>query len=165
MSIQPYFSHSQYQSFNKFLSFKLLLPWRSCSPLITFDPILLGWIVQPCLLHSLWVISYLQCDMSAFCAVKKCLFWCGGLNIPGPGSGTIRRYGFVEGRASLWGGLWDSPPSHLEVNLLLSDFGARCRTFGSSCPMLARMLPCSHLDDNGLKLWNCKPASINWGPL
>jgi hypothetical protein len=31
------------------------------------------------------------------------LGWCGGLNMLGAGSGTIRRYGLVGGSVSLWG--------------------------------------------------------------
>jgi len=33
------------------------------------------------------------------------VFWRGGLNMLGPGSGTIRRCGLVGRRVSLWG--WD----------------------------------------------------------
>jgi hypothetical protein len=51
-------------------------------------------------------------------------------------------------------------PSCLEVSLPLAAFGWRCRTLSSACAMPAWMLPCSHLNDNGLNLWTCKPAPI-----
>jgi hypothetical protein len=51
-------------------------------------------------------------------------------------------------------------PSCLEASILLAAFRWRCRTLSSSCTMSAWMLPCSHLHDNGLDLWICKPAPI-----
>ena len=86
----------------------------------------------------------------------------GGLNMLDLGSGTTRGgCCLVGGRVSLWGwALRDPPPSCLKAILLLSAFGSRCRTFGSSSLMSAWTLPCSCLDDNGLNLWTCKPAPI-----
>ena len=59
-----------------------------------------------------------------------------------------------------WGGLWDLPPSFLEVSFLLSAFGSRHRTFSSSSLSSAWMLPHPRLDDNGMNLWTCKPVPI-----
>jgi hypothetical protein len=39
--------------------------------------------------------------------------------------------------------------------------GSRCRTFGSTS---AHRLRGSHHDDNGLNLWNSKPASVKCFP-
>jgi hypothetical protein len=53
---------------------------------------------------------------------------------------------------------WDPAPNHMGTILLLGAFTTRGRTlFGLTS---AWMLPCSHLDDNGLTLWTCKPAPI-----
>jgi hypothetical protein len=82
----------------------------------------------------------------------------------GPGSGTIRRCALVGGSVPLWSGLWHLPSRFLEVSLPLAAFGWRHRTLSSSCTMPAWMLSCSHLDDNGLNLWTCKPAPIKSCP-
>jgi len=47
-----------------------------------------------------------------------------------------------------------------EDGSLLVPFGTSCKTLSSSSTMSAWMLPCSHLDDNGLNLWSSKPAPI-----
>jgi hypothetical protein len=60
----------------------------------------------------------------------------------------------------LWVWVYDLHPSFLEVSLPLAAFGWRHRTLSSSCTMPAWILPCSHLDDNRLNLWTCKPAPM-----
>jgi hypothetical protein len=94
--------------------------------------------------------------------------WCDGLYILGPGSGTIWRCGLVGiGVTSLewvchcgcgykilalvtWKSVFHWQPLDEDIEL-------------SAPPdtlMPAWILPCSHLDDNGLNLWTCKPAPI-----
>jgi hypothetical protein len=58
-------------------------------------------------------------------------------------------------------GLSDPHPSCLEVSILLAAFRWRCRTLSSSCTMLAWMLPCFHLNDNGLNLKCIKQTKLN----
>jgi hypothetical protein len=96
--------------------------------------------------------------------------YCGGLNMLGPGSGTIRRCGLVgvsvvllEKVCHCGSGQWDPPPNHLGVSILAA-FRWRCRTLSYSCTRPAWTLPYSHLDDNGLNLWTCKPAPITCYP-
>jgi hypothetical protein len=88
------------------------------------------------------------------CPVKKNT--CDGLYMLFPGRGTFRRCGPVGVGVSLW--VWALRPSSscLEASLPLAAFRWRCTTLSSSCTMPAKMLPCSHLDDNGLNLWTCK---------
>lgn len=57
---------------------------------------------------------------------------CGGLNMLGPWSGTIRKSGLfgvsmalLEEVCHCEGGLYDPPPSCLEDSLLLDAFGSR----------------------------------------
>jgi hypothetical protein len=78
----------------------------------------------------------------------------------GPESCTIRRCGSWMMCVIVGVGLKDFLPSCLEGSLLLSAFRWSCRMFSSSCIMPAWNLPCSHLDDNELNLWACRPASI-----
>jgi hypothetical protein len=46
------------------------------------------------------------------------------------------------------------------MSLPLAVFGWRLRTLSSAYAMPAWILPCSHLDGNGLNLWIWKPAPI-----
>jgi hypothetical protein len=92
------------------------------------------------------------------------------LNMLGPGSGTIRRYGLVLVGLACWRkwvtvglGQWDILPNHMRASLLLLVFRWRCRTL-RFCTMHACMLPCSHLDDNALNLWTCKPVPTKCCP-
>jgi hypothetical protein len=93
---------------------------------------------------------------------------CDGLSILGPGSDIIWRCDLVGVGVSLWVWalhkpslcLWKFHPRCLEVSIPLAAFGWRRRTLSSACSMPAWILPCSHLDDNGLNLWTCKPALI-----
>jgi hypothetical protein len=61
---------------------------------------------------------------------------------------------------SLWVWASNSHPSCLEVSLPLAAFRWRHRTLSSAYAMTTWMLPCSHLDVNGLNLWTCKLAAI-----
>jgi hypothetical protein len=106
----------------------------------------------------------------AWFSSQVCL--CGGLNMFGPRSETIRRCGLVgvgvalmEGLYQSVDGLWDPPPSCQEDSFLLIAFRSRSRTLSSSRIMPTWMLPCPHFDDNGLNFWTCKPASIKNYPL
>jgi hypothetical protein len=64
----------------------------------------------------------------------------GGLNMLGPGSGTVRKCGLVRVSVALLkegchcgGGLRDPTPSCLkDSSLLLASFGKQCRTLSSS---------------------------------
>jgi hypothetical protein len=55
-------------------------------------------------------------------------------------------------------------PSCLEDSFLLATFRWRCRALSFSYTMPAWMLSYSHLDDNGLNLWTCKPAPVKCCP-
>jgi hypothetical protein len=52
-------------------------------------------------------------------------------------------------------------PSCLDISLPLEAFRWRHRTLRSSCIMSIWLMPCSHLDDNGLNLWTCKQDQFN----
>jgi hypothetical protein len=79
-------------------------------------------------------------------------------------SGTIRRCGLVGGSMSLWGwGFWG----------YICSSSAQCGRQSFCClqikmqnspappaPGLPEPCHASHHDDNGLNLWNCKPAPI-----
>ena len=80
---------------------------------------------------------------------------CDGLNM----LSHVRRYGFVQVVVALFnemchygGGVLDTPPSWLEVILLLNAFRSRCRTLNSSTARHTWTMPCSNLEDNGLNL-------------
>jgi hypothetical protein len=77
----------------------------------------------------------------------------------GPGSGTIRRCGLAGVGVTLLEemyvcgcGFSDPHPSFLEASILLFALETRYRTLSFYYTMLARMLPCSCLNDNGLNL-------------
>ena len=62
-------------------------------------------------------------------------------------------------------GLQDPALNCLEVSILLAAFRWSCRTLSSSCPIPVWMLPCSHLDENGLNLWTSNTDPIKCFPL
>jgi hypothetical protein len=68
---------------------------------------------------------------------------CGGLNMLGPGRDTIRRRCLVGGVTVGVGNESFLLTNHARASHLLEAF--RHRTLGSSCAILAWMLPCSHL--------------------
>jgi hypothetical protein len=88
---------------------------------------------------------------------------CGGLTMLRLGSALLGGVALLEEVCLCGCGLWDPLPSCLEASLLAS-FRWRCRTLSSSYTMPAWMLPCSHLDDNGLNPWTYKPAPIKCCP-
>ena len=108
---------------------------------------------------AMWALS--SDAVSAILTASTHIPPCGGLNMLGPGSDLIRRYGLVGVGVALLkevchceGGLRDLPPSHIGDSLLPAAFWSRCKTPGSSSSYA------SCLDDSGLNLWTYKPTPI-----
>lgn len=103
---------------------------------------------------------------------------CGGLKKNGPHrlirSGTIRRYDLVgvnvallEEACHLGWALWFQM---LKPGLVSHSLPSACQSVCEalshlSSTMSACPTSCSHYDDNGLKLWTCKPAPVKCLPL
>ena len=76
----------------------------------------------------------------------------GGLKMLGPGNGTIRRCGLVGGSASLWGGLWDPPPSFLTTVCSWLPLDEDVELSAPPAPCLSGCSCVSYYNNNGLKL-------------
>lgn len=64
-------------------------------------------------------------------------------------------------RICLWPCVWSGHPEYRSLKMLslsLASFRLSCRTLSFSCTMPAWMLPCFHLHEKRLNLWNCMPA-------
>ena len=93
--------------------------------------------------EEIWISSSLFNNF--FCFVLSFFGQCGGLNMLGPGGGTIRRYSLVGVGVALLEEVCHYvgrlPPSFLEVSLLAS-LTTRVRTLSSSRSTSAWTLPC-----------------------
>jgi hypothetical protein len=58
------------------------------------------------------------------------------------------------------GGFWDPPSSQVGTSLLLVSFDEDVELSAPSVLCLSGSCHASHLDDNGLTLWACKPAPV-----
>jgi hypothetical protein len=155
--LQPFVAFFPFWPLDVFSTFFLSTQWSSC---LWCKAQLAVW------LHCFWVWAWLRHSKGG----RGLLFFnknlnslifakCRGLNMLGPGNGTIRRCGIVgvgvallEGLYHCGGELGDPPPNRLEESLLLSAFGSRYRTLSSSTPCLPACCQASCYEDNELKL-------------
>ena len=96
---------------------------------------------------------------------------CGGLNMLGQGSSSIRRCGLVRGDVALLEevyhcrcGLWDPPLSCLRTFSSWLPFDEDVELTAPPAAFQPGCCCASCHDDNGLKLWNYKPAPIKCCP-